>query len=173
MYCPGDKKRKKRTVNKKELSSLCVSRAKQGVTLHSRGYALEPMCEKVRIKPRALKLVAFFIKMQILHFDLFLTSRAFYSLQIVQVVQVRPSFMLSDSCWLAFLPRPIEQTAERKQSRSQKRDWGWGMPLKLEQVRQSDFFWCFLLLRPRARGTSLRLLWTVIVATHSVRVRGK
>jgi len=66
-----------------------------------------------------------------------LLKRSFYS---VQVVQMRPSFMLSDLSWFAFFFRSTEQTAERKQSRFQKRDSVSGGCLKLDiNFKKSSF----------------------------------
>jgi hypothetical protein len=62
---------------------------------------------------------------------------------------------MSDLSRFAFFPRPTEQSIERKQSGFNERRRGWGMPLKVEQVRQSVVFVGFPLFRPRARGTSL------------------
>ncbi len=65
-------------------------------------------------------------------------------------MQVAPLFRVSSLSRFAFFPRPIEQTAERKQSSFNERRRGWGGGDKCGNLR---FFEVFR-FRPRVRGTS-------------------
>ncbi len=70
-------------------------------------------------------------------------------------MQVASLFRVSDLSRFAFFPRPIERTAEQKQSGFNERRRGWDMRLKVEQVLLDLRFFEVFRFRPRARGTSL------------------